>query len=379
MGWFVRTTLLAAALLGLPAQGAAADAGALQDMLRQTPEEPTLYGDWRMFEYVDLAALGAAAGVEPATRLADLESLAPDQRSAVEALLARLVAIRRLAFGLQEDAGRWQATLGIDFLQVGWISESALAKLPVKLLGGETLPRGDDLAGLARAGFVPVEREGVTLWSAAGSGAEDLPMWRDLGSAPCLFRAARALLGAATCEILEVALAVERGGSPSLADLPRYRLLAEAIADPALSAGPVLQMVVVDEVFGERRFSRQSDGAGLPPFGLFAFAERQDATGHQLVLALTYDERAAAEEAAAGLAATLTTHRRLDLLRHFPGLDIRASVVESADGAAAVVLLAMPQGAPQGGGAVRHGSFLFEHFYVAILHRFTFDFLAVRD
>lgn len=387
---YLRAALLTAALLAQAPEAGGAEAGGaeaagaeapgqpspLQEMLRQTPDEPALYGDWRMFEFVDLAALRAATGVEAATRLAALPEGAPAQRAAVEALLARIVTGRRMAYATRDEPAAWNDFLGVDFLQLGWFFQSAFAGVPFNLLGGDALPRGDALGGLARAGLAPVGRGGTTVWSGAGKG---LPFWPDLGKSPCLFRAERALVGAPACEALDPALAVERDGAASLAELPRYRLLAEALADPALSAGPVLQAVIVDEVFGQRRLSRPRGGEGLPPFGLFAFAERQDASGHQLVVALTYEERPAAAEAAASLAAALASHRGLKLLQRFPALAIQASVLESDDGAAAVVRLALPPGIPEGGGVARHGSFLFEYLYVAVLLRFTSDFLTVRD
>lgn len=367
---------------------ARAEVPAAVALLRQLPDEPSLYGKWRLFEFVDVAALRQASGVSEGIRLVDLQSLSDAARAPVEELLARMVAGRSLAFALTVEPGRWIETLGLDFLEVGWFAEAVPPPAALRVFGGAAIPAGDGLAGLALAGLAPVERDGQRFWvrgeadAASGVAAKDpgFPFWGESGSSLRLFRGERALVGARSWPAIEAALAVERGEAPSLHDLPRYRLAVAALGDPALSEGPPLQMVLIDEAFGTGLFTARSDPEGLPRYDLVGFAERQDASGHQLVLVLAYEDAEQARQAAEQLAATLAEHRGLKLQRRFPALEVRASVLENADGAAAVVRLATPPEAPaEGAGLREHGSRLFEHFYVSLLQRFVIDFLLVRE
>jgi hypothetical protein len=85
---------------------------------------------------------------------------------------------------------------------------------------------------------------------------------------------------------------------------------------------------------------------GLPPFELLAFADREDATGHQVVLVLTYGSDAeTAAVVADRLVAAVAGYRDQggrSLAERFPGLEVTATPLETEQGAAAVLRLATP-------------------------------------
>lgn len=375
----IRSLVCAFGLL-LAAGSAHADSGKLLTILEQIPAAPEFYGKYRAVDLADLAALRAAAGVPPGTRLADFDNLDEPARQAVTALLKRFYATVEFANFLLSAAEAWPTLVGVDFLALDWVSEPGSPPRRLLFLGGEAAPRGAALEVFLASGLAPVQRFGVPAWAKGEDSRADFknrndlfPFWGWLGMSVRLFRSEAALVGARSWADFDLALAVAQGKGESLAALPRFRLAAAAAADPAHSGGPVLQMMFLDEAFGEGVIGQAPRPDGLPPYGLFAFADRQDETGQQVILVLTYEDEASAQEAAALLPAALAAHRdRSDksFEARFPGLAVTASVLVAAEGAATVLRLATPpEPLLDENGKVANRSRLYAHVLRLLLQR----------
>jgi len=347
----LRNALLALGL-ALTATAARAESATVLTVLEQIPADPALYGRLRLVDFADIAALKAAAGVPAELRLADLKSLPEDQADTVIELLQRLSVSVQFRSYLLSGAAAWPTLVGVDFLELDWVAEPGFPPHWVLFLGGEAAPQGVELEALLAAGLTPLQYRGVPVWIKGEDARIDLenrntdfPFWGWLGTSVRIYRGEAALVGARAWADLDLALAVEQGRAESLADLPRFRLAAAAAADPALSAGPILQMTFVDESFGEGALGPPPASAGLPPYGLLGVADRQDETGQQVVLAFTYATLAEAEAALPLAAAALEAWRDRKgnaLADRFPGLATATSVLQTADGTAAVLRLATP-------------------------------------
>ncbi len=372
---------LALSLFLLPTGAARAQEGTVLTVLEQIPAAPELYGKLRMVDVLDIAALRQATGLPQGLRLSDLKSMPEAAQALVRQLLRRMMItanfVRYLAVGTDD----WPRMMGFDLLEADWVSQPGTPPNLLLMFGGEAVPRGEGLAVLAAAGLAPQEHAGVTVWV---KGAEDnaldmkdrnpaFPFWGELGSSVRLYRGEAALVGARAWPVLDLALAVERGEAESLADLPSFRLAAAAAGDPALSAGPVMQMAFFEVAFGEGMTLAEPVAGGLPPYDLYAFADREDASGQQVVLVLTYDDPLVAKQAASKLANDLLAFRGRDgasLAERFPGLEASPSVWRSDEGVAAVVRLSTP---PEPGvdknGRIQNRSRLYGELYRAIMMR----------
>ena len=379
------------ALVLLAAPAARAEDSTLLTALAQIPAEPALYGEVRMVDVVDLAALKQASGIPDGLRLTDLEGLPePTQQLVMQGLFRISGAANFLQYLLIAEP-TWPEMLGVDFLELGWFSQPGTPPNQLVLLGGEALPRGEALSVLASVGLAPEEHEGATFWvKGEKDNAIDVqnrfpgfPFWGELGSSVRLHRSEAALVGARSWPLIELAREVASGEAASLADLPAFRLAVAAASDPSLSDGPVIQMSFVDESFGRGVLGLPPAPEGLPPFGLYAFADREDASGHQVVLVLTYDDPLVAKQAAARLSEAVMAYggvRKVTLAERFPGIAATHAVVRTADGAAAVVRLAIP---PLPGGLndknrLPNRSQLYRQFYEAVTRRDA-GYLAVRE
>lgn len=380
---------LALSLLAAPA--ARAEDATLTTALSQIPAEPALYGQVRMIELANVAALRQAAGIPDGLRLTDLESLpAPTEALVMQGLFRISVSASFLQFLLIAEP-TWPEMLGFDFFEVEWYSQPGTPPNQLVLLGGEALPQGEALSTLASVGLAPEEREGATFWvKGEKDNAIDVtnrfpgfPFWGELGSSVRIYRSEAALVGARSWPLIDLARAVAAGEAESLADLPAFRLAAAAASDPAFSDGPVIQISLIDESFGRGVLGLPPSPDGLPPFGLYAFADRQDASGHQVVLVLTYDDPLVAKQAAAQLAEAVLAHggeRAVALLQRFPGITATPGVVRTEDGAAAVVRLAIPpfSETEEDDSRVKNRSLLYRYLYETIIRRDA-GFLAVRE
>lgn len=377
---------LAALGLVLAAEGARAEPSTLLTALEQIPAAPALHGKTPHFEVVDLAALSAASDLPEGLRLAVWDSLTAEERAPVQEMLRRIAAQIDFMAYLLLGGPSWPEILGFDFFEVEWVAEVGEPPRRLLFFGGEALPEGEGLAPLARAGLQPETRGGTTVWARGADYAPDLaardpefPFWGALGMSVRIFRSEAALVGARAWPDLELALAVAQGRAESLADLPRYRLALAAAADPALSEGPVLQMAFFDLAGGAQPLGQAQDG--LPPFGLFAFADRQDESGQQAILVLTYDDREIAEATAVHLAESLPAYRDRNgatLGERFEALQVDTSVYGTPEGAAVVVRLAIPPApARDAAGKVLNRSRLYEQIYRMLLSR-DLGFLAPR-
>ena len=381
------TLLFALLLAALPARG---EPATILAALAQIPADPDWWGKTRTVDIVDLAALRQVSGVGSDVTLTAFAEhrLSPADELAATSLLWRLHGTVGFRDYLLAGAALWPEQLGLDFLELGWFSEPGTPPRVLLLLGGEALPRDAALAVLGQAGFMPVEHDGITAWAKGEKDfgqdlrnrAPGFPFWGWLGMSARLFRGEAALVGARSWADLDLALAVERGEAESLADLPRFRLAAEALAHADYSAGPVLQVTFLDQAHGEGVLAAAPDG--LPPFELFAFADREDASGQQVVLVLSYGTDAATAAAAAdALAERLTQYKDskgATLAERFPGLTVEPTLLESKTGAAAVVRLATPpEPAKSESGKVNNRSRLYAHF-LRMLYSRDLGFLAPR-
>lgn len=369
---------------------ARAESETLLTVLSQIPADAAIYDDHRVVDLVDVAALRRATGLPDGIRLTDLETLPEADEALVMQLLLRMTSSAEFPQYLQFGAASWSEKLGADFLEVSWFSQPGTPPGNLLLLGGETIGVGDSLQALESSGFAPQERDGETVWvkgekDAAldvGNRQPGFPFWGQLGANARLFRSDEALVGARTWPSIALAMAAAAGEAESLADLPRFRLAAQAAADPAQSDGPVLQTVFVDEAFGKGVLAVAPSPDGLPPFGLYAVADREDASGHQVLLLLTYDDAITAEAAAALLAARLPPYRpgaKGSMAERFPGLQAQASVFGGEEGAVAVVRLSTPpEPALDEAGRVQNRSRLYRLLYLMLLKR-DLGFLSVRE
>lgn len=380
----------ALSFLLLPAPGGVrAQDGTVLTALEQMPADPALYGKMRMVDLVDIAALRQATGLPAGVRLADLKSMPAPTEALTMQLLRRMMVTASFPQYLLLNLETWPQVMGFDLLEADWVSQPGTPPDMLLMFGGAAVPRGEGLAGLAAAGLAPQEHGGMTVWvkGERDNGVDvknrdpGFPFWGELGSSVRVYRGEEALVGARSWPVLDLALAVERGEAESLADLPRFRLATAAASDPSLSGGPVIQIAFLDMAFGEGIAVAEPGAGGLPPYGLHAFADRQDASGHQVVLVLTYDDPLVAKQAASKLAQDLLAHRGLhktSLTDRFPGLEVTPSVVRTEDGAAAVVRLATP---PEPGvnenGRAQNRSRLHNHLYQSIMQRDA-GYLAVE-
>lgn len=372
----LRLALLAFALV-LAAPAARAEPSTILTALGQLPAAADFHGTPMLFDVTDLKALRQAAGVPEGVRLADLRTLPEAEEERVTELLRRFISQAGFRNYLLIEGPPWVELVGFDLLEADWVTEAGAPPRRLLIFGGEALPAGEALTVLEASGLQPQERGGTTVWARGEDYRHDLtrrepafPFWGELGMSVRIFRGEQALVGARAWRDLNLALAVERGAANSLADLPRYRLAVAAAGDPGLSGGPVLQMAFLDLLAGGQPLGQAEQGP--PPYDLFAFADRQDDSGQQVILVLTYAERAAAEEAAELLAAALPSHRDRggSLVGSFPGLEVTASVLETADGAAAVLRLATPpEPAREADGKVRNRSRLYEQVYRMLMMR----------
>ena len=354
----------AAALAGLLCVSLAwarADAqeGNVLAALAHMPADERLWDGQRYLDVVDLDALKQATGVAPQTRLAAYDGLSDDERLAVDWLLLRFVAHQDFRDWLKAAAAYWEGWIGVDLLQARWFvhggsfERGKTLSRPVMAFGGAPTAAGAALSLLPAMGLAVEQRGGIAVWAVGedyGVGQRKIvpgfPFWGGLLASVRLFRSTDAVVGARGWAELDLALAVELGEAESLADLPRYRLAVAAAGDPALSAGAVMQMTFADLRIGHSAFGLEPSPSGLPPYGLYAIADREDATGTQVILVLTVDDGATAAEAGARLLAKLRQHRDPKgngLADHFPELDARVSTVTTAEGSAAVVRLATPR------------------------------------
>jgi len=346
--------LLLLALLAV--QPARAQSDTVLTALGVMPADAAWWDKSRIVDIVDLAALKRASGVAEGVSFADFAAhkLGDADERAVSTLLWRFYAGVGFREYLLLAGEAWPARLGFEFLDLAWVSEIGNPPRRLLYLGGEAVPRGEGLAVLQGSRMAPVEHGGTTVWV---RGEKDygidvqnrdveFPFWGWLGSSARVYRGEAALVGARAWSDLNLALAVERGEAESLADLPRFRLAAEVAAAPDYSAGPVLQITFVDDPLGSGAIEAPPSPEGIPRFELLAFADREDATGHQLVLVLTFGSDAAtAAHAADALAARLDGFRERGgkgLAERFPGLAVETSSVATADGAAAVAVLSVP-------------------------------------
>lgn len=385
----LRFGLLALAL-SLPGPAAGQEPSRLMTALSQIPADPALYGETRMVDVVDLTALKQATGIPDGLRLADSESLPEATEQLLMQALFRISASAGFLQYMLAGGPTWPEMLGFDFLEVEWFSQPGTPPNTLLLFGGDALPTGDELAVLAPMGFAPEERGGATFWV---KGEKDnfidvknrqpaFPFWGQLGSSVRLFRSEAALVGARAWPLIELARDVAAGEAESLADLPAFRLALAAAADPALSAGPVLQMTFIDESFGRGLVGVPPSPDGLPPFGLYAFADREDASGHQVVLVLTYDDPLVAKQAASRLADAFLAYGGQQAVlpaERFPGIAATPSVLQTEDGVAAVVRLSIPPlpGVDESGW-VQNRSRLYRYLYDTLIRRDA-GFLAVRE
>ena len=377
----------AAALLPAAAR---AESPPLLEALAQIPSDAAIHGDRRVVDIVDVAALRQITGVADGLRLADLKALPEAEEALVMQLLFRITSGAEFPQYLSFGAPSWPERLGADFLALSWFSQPGTPPGNLLLLGGETIGAGDSLRALEALGFAPQERDGETVWvkgerDAAlevGNREPGFPFWGQLGANARLFRSDAALVGARTWPSIVLAMAVAAGEAESLADLPHFRLAAEAAADPTLSEGPVLQMAFVDEAFGKGVLGMAPVPDGLPPFDLYAFADREDASGHQVVMVLTYHDAPAAETASALLAERLPLYRpggKESLAERFPGLKAEASAFGSEAGVAAVVRLSTPpEPALDETGRLQNRSRLYRLLYLMLLKR-DLGFLSVAE
>ena len=346
--------LLLGLLAALPARAENdKEPATLLTALGQIPADPAWWGDIRVVDIVDLAALRQISGVGPSVTLADFadKRLSDADELAATSLLWRLSTAAGFVPYLLTGATVWQEQLGVDFLALDWFTQPGTPPRTLLILGGGAAREGAALVALSAASLAPVERGGTVVWFKNDNDyGQDIknrepgfPFWGMLGSAVRIFRGEHALVGARSWPDLDLALAVERDEADSLADLPRYRLAAAAAGHVDYSSGPILQMTFIDQAVG-RGIGTRADG--LPPYELLAFADREDASGHHVVLVLTYGTDA---ETAAAVAALLP--ERLSAWRdkggtgiadRFPGLSVKAAPLKTEDGAAAVAVLSMP-------------------------------------
>lgn len=374
-------------LLAAPAR---ADGPPLLAALSQIPSDAALYQRYRVFDIVDVAALRRVAGLAEGTRLADLKALPEAEERRTMLLLLRITTAAEFPAYLRFGAAGWPRDLGADFLELAWFSQPGTPPHNLLLLGGDSIGAGDSLNALGPLGFVPEGRGGGTVWV---KGEEDaaldvahrqpgFPFWGQLGANVRLFRSDEALVGARTWPAIAGAMAVAAGEAGSLADLARYRLAVAAAAEPSLSDGPVMQMTFVDESYGDSLLGTTPSADGLPPFGLYAFAEREDASGHQVLLLLTYDDADTAAPAAGLLADRLQAYRLLGketLAERFPGLQVRSAVVLGEEGAVAVVRLATPPEPELDETGRLHNRSRLYRLLSAMLSKRDLGFLAVRE
>jgi hypothetical protein len=140
-------------------------------------------------------------------------------------------------------------------------------------------------------------------------------------------------------------------------------------------------MTFVDQTVGEGALAPAPDG--LPPFELLAFADREDATGHQVVLVLTYGSDAETAAAVSDrLPAAVAAYRDQggkSLAERFPGLKVTATPLETEQGAAAVLRLATPpEPVKTESGKVNNRSRLYAHI-LRMLYSRDLGFLAPRS
>jgi len=380
---------LLALLAAVPARAEpAADAGTVIAILEQVPADPAWWGKSRVFDLGDLAALKQVSGVRDGISMAQFikKTLPKEDMQAVTSLLWRF----HVGVGFREyllQAGGWSEQLGFDFLDLAWVSQPGGPPNDLLLLGGAALPTGEALAKLAAFGLQPVERGGATVWSKGEDNSIDVknrfvdfPFWGWLGSAARVFRVEAALVGTRNWASVDAALAVQRGEAESLADLPAYRLAADAAGRPDFSQGAVLQMTFVDPSIGADVLGVAPRADGLPPYALFAFADREDASGHQVLLVLVYEGKAPAAEAAALLPGAIAGARNsqgASLADRFPGLTVEVATLGTADGAAVVARLATPPEPVLVDGKVSNRSRLYAYVQ-RMLYQRDLGFLAPR-
>ncbi|HKY94506.1 MAG TPA: hypothetical protein VJL84_04335, partial [Kiloniellales bacterium] len=378
--------LILALLAALPAR---AETSTVLTALEQIPADPALWAEARIVDVVDVAALKQVSGVAQTVRFTDFagHKLSEPDELAATSLLWRLQSSANFVQYALTGAETWPKTLGVDFFQLDWFTEAGTPPQTILLLGGAALPRGEGLVVLQGAGLQPVQRQGVIAWAKGEQdNGQDLmsrdpgfPFWGWLGMSVRLFRGEDALVGARSWVNFDLALAVERGEADSLADLPRFRLAAEAAGHADYSAGPILQMTFLDQALGEGPIA--PDPQGLPPYDLLAFADREDASGHQLVLVLSYGADA---ETAAAVAARLPDRFAAyrdkggkGLAERFPGLGVETTALETDNGAAVVAVLSLPPLPVEAEGKVLNRSPLYGHFLRMLWNR-DLGFLAPR-
>jgi hypothetical protein len=361
----------------------------LMTALDLMPAEEAWWGESRLVGIVDIAALKEVSGVREDVSFADFaqHKLGEDDELAVTSLLWRLHADVSFREYLLASAEIWPARLGFEFLDLDWASEIGNPPRRLLYLAGTGVLQGESLNLLADWGLAPVERDGTTVWVRGESDyGQDLknrdpgfPFWGWLGSSVRLYRTDAALVAARSWTDLDLALAVERGTAQSLADVPRFRLAAEVAAHPDYSQGAVLQMTFVDQRLGQGGVGPTPEG--LPPYDLLAFADREDASGHQLVLVLSYGTDAqTAAAAAAALPEKLAAYRDKagkSLAERFPGLAVTATALETENGAAAVAVLSIPTLPVKVEGKVANRSLLYAQFLRMLWSR-DLGFLAPR-
>ncbi len=356
---------LALLLLVLPAKASER----VEAMLATVTAEPLAGNAAFAIGFVDFTALYAAYGGDPAgTSLGKvLEQRDPPSLAIMDALLRIYSFIDFLPY-LRAGGPHWEEWLGFAFPHLRWGLSPGPPPPPPRHPGAATAPRAAAIeAALAARGLERVEVAGVTLHAKGQEGSIDVerrlpgyPFWGELGSAERLALLPQALVGSRFDRVTADAVT-----APRLAGLPLVAAGVRAV-DAAGLPGALLQLTLVRDDFSpeyikalmapgsaldEAKAALEAQAPGpLPPFGLLVLADRQDAQGEESLVALVYDDAAAAAVAAQTLPLRLAAYRPLKQQRSLLELlgMVPSVTVMALEGKHVVLLrLALDPAAPQ--------------------------------
>jgi hypothetical protein len=348
--------LLLAALMASPSAAAGERAGQMLDSVWAQPmaQAPASLG------FVDFVALYATTGFQrEGWRQRDRPAMEDQEKLMVDALKRIYTDLPYLPYILV-GGEQWTSWLGFDVTDVDWAVSVGEPPTRLLYLGLAEPPVAAIEAAFAARGAERSEHDGVTFFARGEEGRLDMknrqpgyPFGGEIGQSERVALLPHALLGSSSTELTAQAATGE-----ALAGDAAAAALVHAAADAGEGAA-LLQFTLLADDFSpdyvkallpagssieeaKAKLEEQAPGP-LPAFRLALFADRQTAAGEEALVALWYDDPAAAAVAAQTLPARLAVYqpaKRADPLQAVMMASVEARVIEAAGGAIALLRLA---------------------------------------
>ncbi len=386
--------LVAAYAAAASGQDAREDFDNLMDMLAAVPDTNRVRAGPVIADYVDYRALERAGGVASPDSVAALDAMDDAAFQDWSTALSRVdldplnldnelpaEAVARQSGGSSSAFRNFPAVLGIDWFAVDRAVAVGGPPAAAVVLGGgpELTDLGAMATALADRDFAVEIVGGVPVWHRfddfevrvdAIDGPDPLgfkpsdPFGVQHGFAARIAGLTGALAGSRDWTLIEDVIEARQGNMPSLADDPYVQAAAAAITDQRRFDGVLVRALFSNvrftaagvssrklgpfasdqqlSAFADELLSRM-DG-GLPFYRLAAVADRQDGSDEIALIALVYDDRETAREAASAVADAVANYvplRRKQRLADAFDLGISTHVFQAGRGGPAVAVIGL--------------------------------------